>query len=181
MHALFSQFSKLCLIKRFQKQLHGSAVFQNNGFHVFRFIQQFIVGFPLVFIEVPDPFQKFQIDPLRTALAHIRPYFAIGGNHPFQHTQQAGKTGKVQIDDRIAAFDPLRHGTVEIAVHDPLLFLQFFEIVPVQIQLILKLVFFFIVVCESGKGIYMNCIKQFIFLLVRCLKRYEIIFLFHSL
>ncbi len=61
---------------------------------------------------------------LNAIASHIRSYLTKIGQCPFGDAAQTGDGGKVKIENSIAVLKPMRNGSVEVPVDDPLRLFQ---------------------------------------------------------
>ena len=102
-----------------QKALRLPSGFEDDDLFILGTIQQLVIPGPVVFVEIPDPFDEFRVDPFGAALRHVGTMVTPVFEHTAQPVFDADEPGVIQIDDRIAGLQPQLHGAVEIAVQDP--------------------------------------------------------------
>ena len=118
--------SDICIcLQVFEERVDFPAGSEDDHLLVLLGIQQLVILFSFGLIEIPDPFEKFRVEPLRAAFTHIRPDCAVGGQDPLGYTPQTGKPGKIQIDDRVAPLQSFGQGAVIVTVDDPAVFADF--------------------------------------------------------
>lgn len=105
-----------------------TAVFENNYIDIVCIIQQLIIFPAVLFIECQDIAVKGNLQGVKMfhAIASpVRSYLTKIGQYQFSNTGQAGDGEKVKIENRVAVLKPMRKGTIEVAVDNPLLLFQF--------------------------------------------------------